>query len=105
MQCLAVVRQHPSGERVILAPGDYAAWLGAETPADHLQGLVRPCPEAGWQRMNLGDGNFWGSGLQPHVPPGKLTSFPQAVQLRDDRHFVVVDPNGIGADVVQRVGA
>ena len=33
---------------------------------------------------------------------------PIEVQLRDepwgDRHFVVVDPNGIGVDVVQRVG-
>jgi Uncharacterized protein conserved in bacteria len=34
---------------------------------------------------------------------------PIEVDLRDepwgDRHFVVVDPNGIGVDVVQRVGA
>ncbi|MCW5620583.1 MAG: VOC family protein [Burkholderiales bacterium] len=33
---------------------------------------------------------------------------PIEVQLRDepwgDRHFVVVDPNGIGVDVVQRLG-
>lgn len=32
---------------VILAPRDYAAWLSGATPADQVQGLVRPCPEAG----------------------------------------------------------
>ncbi|KAI5912139.1 SOS response-associated peptidase [Thauera sp. 2A1] len=32
---------------VILAPGDYAAWLSGATPADQVQGLMRPCPEAG----------------------------------------------------------
>ena len=31
---------------VILAPGDYAGWLVEATPADQVQALVRPCPEA-----------------------------------------------------------
>lgn len=31
---------------VILAPGDYAAWLTGVTPVERLQALVRPCPEA-----------------------------------------------------------
>ncbi|MBS0554640.1 MAG: SOS response-associated peptidase, partial [Proteobacteria bacterium] len=32
---------------VILAQGDYAAWLSGATSADQVQALVRPCPEAG----------------------------------------------------------
>ena len=31
---------------VILAPGDYWAWLNGATAADQVQALVRPCPEA-----------------------------------------------------------
>ena len=31
---------------VILAPVDYAGWLAEATPADQVQALVRPCPEA-----------------------------------------------------------
>ena len=38
----------PLHERVpvILAPGDYAAWLSSATAIEQAQGLVRPCPEA-----------------------------------------------------------
>jgi putative SOS response-associated peptidase YedK len=31
---------------VILAPGDFAAWLTGSTPAEQAQALIRPCPEA-----------------------------------------------------------
>ena len=31
---------------VILAPGDYWAWLNGATPVERVQALVRPCPEA-----------------------------------------------------------
>ena len=31
---------------VILAPGDWWAWLNGATAADQVQALVRPCPEA-----------------------------------------------------------
>ena len=31
---------------VILAPGDYWAWLNRATAAEQVQALVRPCPEA-----------------------------------------------------------
>jgi len=31
---------------VILAPGDWWAWLNGATAVDQVQGLVRPCPEA-----------------------------------------------------------
>jgi putative SOS response-associated peptidase YedK len=31
---------------VILAPGDYSAWLDPATAAARLQDLLRPCPEA-----------------------------------------------------------
>ena len=32
---------------VILALGDWWAWLNGATAADQVQALVRPCPEAG----------------------------------------------------------
>ena len=31
---------------VILAPGDWWAWLNGATAADQVQALLRPCPEA-----------------------------------------------------------
>ena len=69
LQWLPVVRQRSNGEEidtftivtteanaamrplhdrmpVILAPGDWWAWLNGATAADQVQALLRPCPEA-----------------------------------------------------------
>jgi len=82
---------------------------------DCVDGFVLPMPRAqlnAYRALAQKAGAVWmeHGALQyfecggDDAPPGKLTSFPQAVQLRDDRHFVVVDPIGIGVDVVERVG-
>ena len=41
---------------VILAPGDYWAWLNGATAADQVQALVRPCPEAALAVYPVGKG-------------------------------------------------
>ncbi len=83
---------------------------------DYVDGFVLPMPRAqlnAYRALAQKAGAVWmeHGALQSFecggddASPGKLTSFPQAVRLRDHRHFVAVDPNGIGIDVVQRVVA
>jgi putative SOS response-associated peptidase YedK len=57
---------------VILAPGDHFAWLNGATPAERLQGLVHPCPEAALALYPVGKavGNVRNEGAGLIVPIG-----------------------------------
>jgi putative SOS response-associated peptidase YedK len=39
---------------VILAPGDYAAWLDVHAPLDAVEALLRPAPADGWHAYPIG---------------------------------------------------
>ncbi len=55
---------------VILAPGDWWAWLNGATAADQVQALVRPCPEAALAVYPVGKavGSVRNEGAGPIAP-------------------------------------
>lgn len=98
-----VLHEEEGGWFVLLRLGD--SELGFMKPNQGSQAAVfRPAFEGRgvWIAVEVEDADAEYKRMQ-------ALGVPIEVDLRDepwgDRHFVVVDPNGIGVDVVQRVGA
>lgn len=97
-----VLYEGEDGWVVLLKLGD--SELGFMKPGLELQAAIfRPAFQGQgiWIVVDVEDANAEYRRIQ-------ALGVPIEVRLRDepwgDRHFVVVDPNGIGVDVVQRLG-